>query len=100
MDYIKTLKDFYGIGREALHLISGISADALMRYEKGEEAPRKYRMLLNAMLDIPTFETFFHLSKGLLNASDIDKIEKKIVEEMKWRERQVREYRKESMNVG
>ena len=99
MESIKKIKEFYKISRETLHLISGISTDALKRYESGEETPRKYYLLLFSMLNIETFQMLFHLSKGQLKQSDIEKIEKKIKEEMTWRERECREFRHKIMNI-
>ena len=100
MGDIKKIKDFYGISREALHVISGISADALMRYERGEEPPHPYQLLISAMLNIETFETFFHLSKAQLKAADIERIGTKILGEMRWRYAHVREYRYKVMCIG
>ena len=99
MESIKKIKEFYKISRETLHIISGISTDALKRYENGEETPRKYYLLLTSMLSIETFEMLFHLSRSQLKKSDVDRIEKKIKEEMTCRERECREYRHKIMHI-
>ena len=99
MESIRKIKEFYQISRETLHVISGISADALKRYENGEECPKKYYLLLTAMLSIESFEMLFHLSKAQLYESDIERIEKKIKQEMTWRERECREYRHKIMHI-
>ena len=99
MESIKKIKAFYQISRETLHLISGISTDALKRYEAGEEVPKKYYLLLFSMLNIETFQTLFHLSISQLKKSDVDRIEKKIKEEMTCRERECREYCHKIMRI-
>ena len=99
MESIKKIKAFYQISRETLHIISGISSDALKRYEAGEEIPRPYYLLLNSMLSIQIFDMLFHLSKDQLRQSDIERIEKKIKQEMTWREREYREFRHKIMNI-
>lgn len=99
MKEIKAIKTFYKISRATLHLISGISVDALKRYENGETMPHKYNLLLMSMCNIEVFERLFHLTKQLLYAKDIKKIEDKIQSEIIIRERQSREFRYNLMNI-
>ncbi len=99
MESIKKIKAFYKISRETLHIISGISSDALKRYENGEETPRKYYLLLWSMLDIETFQMLFNLSQPQLKQSDIEKIEKTLKEEINKRYIECSRYREKIMRI-
>ncbi len=99
MKEITKIKEFYNISRKTLHLISGISEDALSRYEKGETVPKKYYLLLNSMCNMEVFERFFELTREQLKAIEIKKIEYIIRHQMLWREREVRRYRNGIMYI-
>lgn len=99
MEQIIAIREFYGISRRTLRYISGISQDALMRYERGQEMPHKFKLLISCLCNIETFETMFHFSKRFLKNTVIIKIEKKIKEEMIWREREARDCRDKLMTI-
>lgn len=96
---IRLIKDFYGVSYNTLHHITGIGINQLRNYSNGSIPNKSNYLLITNMMNIRAFNTLFHCSKGQLKNRVIEKIEKKIDEETKWRDRKAWEYKNELFNL-
>lgn len=96
---IKVIKEFYGISYNTLHHITGIGITNLRHYANGSIPNKSNFLLIQSILYINGFNTLFRCAKGQLKNYVIEKIEKKIEEEIQWRNCKVSEYKYELFNL-
>ena len=96
---VKAIRDFYRISRKTLHIISGIGINQIAEYEKGSIPNKSNYLLIMSIVNINGFERLFHASKNLLKSNTIERIEKKIEKETKWRHIEAMRYKYELMEI-